>query len=350
MKKMNQKSTNCSALKSKDSLGIALIGAGIVANLHAKAVVKCSNASLAGVYDLDPARSGSLVSQYGGRNYKTIDELLGDPAVKAVHILTPIQTHVNLAITCLEAGRDVLVEKPVAKTGDELRALLNTSVKTGRFCVPGHNYIYSPQIMRMKRLLTEGAFGRLNSFWMMYNQYHSDAKIRSVGGVLQEVFVHHAYSLLYLLGRPDLVYATVGSIRQELNGCPDRVMIVANMPNGAIVNLWASFAANDKSADPWTVYYKLMGEKGVCCHSWSDALFEDNSGPGYGLINYVESFSGEVDHFVNRCIRQGEAPLSSLVDAIDCLSILDACKTSLQTGRSERVIWPKVSVDVKNKT
>jgi len=344
---MNQESSNRSAFKEEDKLGIALIGAGIVANLHAKAVTKCSNASLAGVYDIDPARSGNLVFQYGGRNYKTIDELLGDPAVKAVHILTPIQTHVNLAITCLDAGRHVLVEKPVAKTGDELRALINASAKNSRLCVPGHNYIYSPQIMRMKRLLTEGAFGRLNSFWMLYNLFHNDTKTRSVGGVLQEVCVHHAYSLLYLLGRPDSVYATVGSIRPELNGCPDRVMIVANMPNGAIVNLWASFAADDKSADPWTVYYKLMGEKGVCCHSWADAFFEDNSGPGYGLINYVESFSGEVDHFVNRCIRQGEAPLSSLVDAVDCLSILDACKTSLQSGRSERINWLEASVDFK---
>ena len=335
---------NGAASKAGDKTGIALIGAGTVAHLHAKGVVQCSDAVLSGVYDIDPVRSGRLVSNYGGKSYRSFDELLGDSTVKIVHILTPVETHVELSVACLESGRHVLLEKPVAATGEEIGTLIDASARTGRLCIPGHNYIHSPRITRMKRLIAEGAFGRINSFWMMYNLYHDDAKIRSCGGVLNEVGFHHAYSMLYLLGRPDSVYATTGSIRPELEGCDDRVMIVANMPGGAIVNLWASFAADDKSAMPWTVFYKLMGEKGVCSHSWSDAVFEDNGGPAWGLANYAESFAAEIEHFVNRCVRLGEAPLSTLADARDGLIFLEACKASLQSGCCERIDWAEAAI------
>ncbi len=85
--------------------------------------------------------------------------------------------------------------------------------------------------------------------------------------------------------------------------------------------------------------YKLIGTRGVSTFSWSDAVFAETGGPGWGLTNYIDSFANEIDHFVNGCILSGEPPLSSLNDAIDALRIVEACEASLQSGRRIVVDW-----------
>ena len=105
-------------------------------------------------------------------------------------------------------------------------------------------------------------------------------------------------------------------------------MIVCQMPNGAIANLWCSFAANDVTSDPWTVVYKVLGTNGGLNYSWNEAQFQDDRGPGWGLPCYEESFRNEVDHFVNRCVLGGGQPLSTLADALDALRIIEAAERS----------------------
>ena len=322
-----------------ESVGIALVGAGIVANLHARGILHCPNARLVGVLDTDERRASLLAEKFDGRCYGSLSELLDDPAVQAVHVLTPVKAHVEVGEACLAAGRHVLVEKPVAGTVAEIERLAQAAHKTELYCVPGHNYIHQPSIRRMRRLLQEGAFGTVGSLWVLFNILHDEATAAIYGGVLRAVCVHHAYSLLYLLGRPESVVATASSVHYERLTCEDQVMITASMPNGAIANLWASFVADDPSNDPWTVTYKLIGTKGVSTFSWADAVFTDGGGPAWGLTNYVESFEAEIDYFVNRCIRGGEPPLSSLQDAADALRIVEACEASLRSGSRATIDW-----------
>ncbi len=331
--------TSGSAERSPTSVGIALVGAGIVAELHARGVARCRIARLTGVYDADADRAEQLAERHGARRYPTLGDLLDDPAVDAVHVLTPVDVHASVAEQCLATGRHVLVEKPVAHTVAEIEALRNAADRAGRVCMPGHNYIHQPAIRRMRRLVSEGAFGTLGSLWVLYNIHHDEATAAIYGGVLRAVCVHHAYSLLYLLGRPQSVTATASSVHYERLTCEDQVMITARMPDGTIANLWASFVADDPSNDPWTVMYKLIGTRGTSTFSWSDAVFAETGGPGWGMTNYIESFANEIDHFVNDCILAGEPPLSSLDDAIDALRIIEAAEASLHSGTRSVIDW-----------
>jgi hypothetical protein len=72
----------------------------------------------------------------------------------------------------------------------------------------------------------------------------------------------------------------------------DQVMLVCEMPDGALANLWVSFAASDRTSDPWTVLYKVLGTSGGANFTWNDALVDDDGGPAWGFTNYVDSFCG----------------------------------------------------------
>ena len=102
------------------------------------------------------------------------------------------------------------------------------------------------------------------------------------------------------------------------------------MPGGALANLWVSFAASDPTSDPWTVLYKILGEKGGVSFSWNDAIFADAGGPAWGIVNYVDSFHDQLTHFLDRVIPGRAEPLSTLQDAADALAIVAAAEVSVR--------------------
>lgn len=307
----------------------------MVAELHARAVKSCPEARFLGVYDLKGTRAGALAKRFKGRAYKAIDELLDDPAVDAVHVLTSPEAHVSCTVAALNAGKHVLLEKPVADRASEIRRMIRCAEKNDCLLVPAHNYIYVPSVQRAKRLIADGSLGKISAFWMMYNLYHGEDLIRKYGSIYRVVCVHHAYSLLYLLGRPVRVMS-MGSpgVHCRREKVPSTVSITCEMPDGAIANLWANFASNDVTNDPWSVLYKVLGTKGGVCYSWNEAQFEDDTGPGFGMPGYVDAFTCEVDYFVNQCILRGRPPLSSMRDALDALRIVEAAERSSRTKKA----------------
>lgn len=306
---------------------MAFIGAGIVSEMHGRAVAGIPDAKLVGVYDPDASRAKTIAKKFGGRVFRELKEALDDPRIDAIHVLTPPEQHVEVALAALKAGKHVLVEKPVAWRAADIKKLQSAAEKAKRVCMPAHNYIYNPSLRRAKRLIEEGKLGQISSLWILYNIYHSEDVASRYGGVLRAVCVHHAYSLLYLLGRPQGLTATASRVHYQRLNCEDQVMIVCQMPGGVIANLWCSFAAKDLSGDPWTVVYKILGTRGAVAYSWNEAQFEDDRGPGWGLVYYEESFRNEIAHFM-ACCMGSQQPLSTLTEAIDALRIIEAAERS----------------------
>jgi predicted dehydrogenase len=322
----------------KDKVGVAFIGAGTVAEMHGRGVTGVSNARFIGAYDIDPERARAIVARFGGRTFDSLQQLLSSPDVDAIHVLTPVEHHVTHAIASLEAGKHVLLEKPVAATQEDITCLKAAAQRSGRVCMPAHNYIYAPSVRRAKRLIEAGKLGKIASLWILYNIFHSEQAAAVYGGVLREVCNHHAYSVLYLLGRPLRLTAMISHIHDRRPDCEDQAMIVCKMEKGTIANLWSSFAADDTTSDPWTVVYKILGTNGGVSYSWNEAQFTDDGGPAWGMPCYEESFVEEIDYFINRCVMRGDEPLSSLNDAADALSILTAAERSLSNPEAlERV-------------
>ncbi|WP_227340451.1 Gfo/Idh/MocA family protein [Sphingopyxis sp. P8] len=318
--------------------GVAFIGAGTVASLYGQAFEAGVNARFCGAFDRDPGAAALMAEHLGGRAYAGVEELLADPAVDAVIVMTPIETHYAIAMQALSAGKHVLLEKPVATTVSEIDALDQAARSRGLVCMPAHNYIYNSTLQRAHRLARDGKLGNIASFWMLYNIAHSPDVARRYGGVLRAVGIHPIYTMLYLVGRPVRVKAAASRLASRGLPFEDQAMITCELPGGALANLWVSFAASDVARDPWTMTCKLIGDGGAASFSWNDTLCSDEGGPAWGIPEYVESFAAELEHFVGVCIARGAPPLSTLADARTAQRIIEAAERSIANdGRFEFV-------------
>jgi predicted dehydrogenase len=320
-------------------LQLGLIGAGIVATgPYRKALERLPTISVAGIFDPDPNKAALLAETLNATAYPDLDSMLAEPVIDAVAVLSPNEFHVETALRGLAAGKHVLVEKPVAESVEEIDHLSAAAARSGKVCMPAHNYIYNPSLIRAKRLVEEGRFGKIASGWILYNIYHSEEIARRYGGVLREVCVHHAYSLLFLLGKPVKVSAHVSCLHYQELTCEDQAMLICTMPSGALVHLWASFAASDPTNDSWTVTYKILGTEGAVAYTWDDARYNDSGGPAWGIPSYLDGFHYELDFFANHAIARAATPLSTLTDARDAIRIIEAAERSLsQSGASVEV-------------
>ncbi len=318
-------------------------GAGIVSELYAQAIERGAPARFIGVYDPFQPRADALARRLNGRAFESRDALLSSAEVEACLVLSPNHAHADDALACLAAHKHVLVEKPIAETHDAIAALAEAARQAGRICMPAHNYIYNPSVQRARRLLDEKRFGVVASYWIIYNIFHSEEVARRYGGVLREVAVHHAYSLLYLAGRPLNVSARKSRVHYKDLDAEDQVALCCETADGALANLWVSFAASDPTSDPWTVLYKILGEKGGVSFTWNDAIFPDAGGPAWGIVNYVDSFHDQLTHFIDRVVPGKAAPLSTLQDAADALAIIGAAEASIRrAGAAETIQYRSV--------
>ena len=101
----------------KPQIGIAFIGTGGVAHMHAAAVEQLPQARLVGAYSRNSENVTAFADRFGSRGYHALHELLEDPSVDVVSVVTPSPLHVSHALKCLEAGKHVLLEKPVGPHG-----------------------------------------------------------------------------------------------------------------------------------------------------------------------------------------------------------------------------------------
>ena len=182
----------------------ACLETGGVAALHAEAIGAVEGLHVAGAFSRNPGNVRHFTDRYGGRGHAAREELLRDDAVAVVAVCTPPEVHVPQAIEALRAGKHVIVEKPVAGTLAELEVLQREAERAGRLCVPCHNYVYAPELRRARELVRGGRLGRIASFWLLYNQAH-DPGMGVPGVTLRRLCVHHAYALLFFLGRPESV-------------------------------------------------------------------------------------------------------------------------------------------------
>lgn len=313
----------------KKTLKVGFIGAGDIANLHAEAIAQLSGVELKGLWNRTSARAEEKAAKYGCGIYQSEDELLNDPDIDAVFILTNVETHFRYATLAAKAGKHVLVEKPVTATMDELVRLKEAVDSAGVQCMPVHNYIYEPGVERLQRLIASGALGELCQFYMMYNIFHAEDVRARYPGVIHQIMTHHAYTMLYLAGRPTKVGCMKATIDATIAPQENLSMAIMQMENGAMSHLCASFTGDDHAGEPWTCMIKVLGTKGSAKYSYRDWVVNvPNGAHSQTYCCYPESIRNTSKHFLTNVLERGEEPLSTLADAIEVQRIIDACELS----------------------
>jgi predicted dehydrogenase len=145
-----------------DRVRIGLIGYGYWGPNLIRNFSTCPLTEMVAVCDANPARRAAVSRAYAGlATVASVDELLELP-LDAVAIATPVSTHFPLAMRCLDAGKDVLVEKPLTGTLREAQTLTETAARLGRVLMVDHTYLFSNPVRRMKQLVESGELGDLH--------------------------------------------------------------------------------------------------------------------------------------------------------------------------------------------
>ncbi|KQV06516.1 Gfo/Idh/MocA family protein [Leifsonia sp. Root112D2] len=204
-------------------LGIALVGAGFMgtrhihgyAALHAAGIAK---ADVVAILDLDRGvaeRAADEAEQLLGRRpavYTELAELLRDPAVEAVDIVTDPRTHHSIAIAAMEAGRHVLCEKPLALTIRTARAMIDAAERTGTILATGENYRRGGANRLARAVLDAGLLGTVHL--MREVRIGGDSTViiskwrhmKASGAIGLDMAIHYADIIEYLLGPVERVW------------------------------------------------------------------------------------------------------------------------------------------------
>ena len=142
---------------------VAVIGAGAWGANHVRVIATTPGCRLQLVADRDPAVADRIRRLApDARFVNDVDQVLHDPQIDAVVLATPAPTHAALAIAALEAGKHVLVEKPLAMSLPDACAVAEVARRSGKSAHVGHLMVHHPAVLRLREMLTSGALGRLH--------------------------------------------------------------------------------------------------------------------------------------------------------------------------------------------
>ena len=309
---------------------IAFIGAGDIAFLHGAAIGRLPGMELAGLWSPDGNLNREKSELFGCSVYDSIDALVDDPAIDVIFVLTPMESHHHYAMMAMDAGKHVLVEKPVAVTIAELEDLRDTAKSRGVAIMPGHNYIHEDSLRRTKIMIDDGRLGDIAQVYIMFNIDHPEEVACRYPGVIRQLMIHHLYILLYLVGKPVSLSAMKSIFSYETHTEDDLAMVTMRLANGGLAHIGASFANDDHSSDAWSFFVKVMGTKGSTRFSYNDwvenakAVVHSHTYSAYHF--HIEN---EVRFFIDECVRKGTPPPSTIDDAITCLRIVEAIEDAI---------------------
>lgn len=326
-----------SQMAEPPSKKIAFLGAGDISLLHAEAIDACPGAELVGLWSIDPKLNKEKAQRFGCRVHESAEALVADPEIDAVFVLTNLESHTAYATMAMEAGKAVLVEKPVAPSVAELESLKSCAEANGVVLCPGHNYIHEPSLHRTRELLHSGRLGKLAAIYVHYHIHHPEEVARRYPGVIRHILTHHGYILGYLGGAehaPVSVSAMKSVVHYEEFQGEDLALVNLRLKSGALAHFCADFAADDHSADPWTFVVKVIGTEGATRFSYRDWV-ENKPGVvhSHTWSAYGWHIRDEVRHFVEECLGRGAEPLSTIDDAILAQKVIEACERSVEERR-----------------
>lgn len=231
---------------------IAVVGAGAIGRAHAAVIAAGGVATLAAI--VDPTDAGKAVAtQYGVPWFADQNALLAADRVDAAVIATPNQTHLPVSLAFIERGIPVLVEKPIASTLEEGRALTAASGKAGVPVLVGHHRRHNPIAKRARELVRSGALGRLTSVSVLYtflkpdSYFELDWRRRAGGGPVLINLIHEIDLIRFICGEIESVQAVTSNAVRGFE-VEDSAAVILRLAGGALVTVNVS----DTAVAPWS--------------------------------------------------------------------------------------------------
>ncbi len=342
---------------------VGIIGCGsITRQRHAHEYGLNGNVEIAGFYDYVEQRAADLVSIYGGRVYRTVEELLADESIDLVSVCVANAYHAEMTIKALRAGKNVLCEKPMATTYEQCLEMVSVAKQCNKRLFIGHNQRLTPAHRKAKELIASGEMGKVLTFATSFCHAGPESwgidkgkgtwffrKDAAAFGSMADLGIHKIDLLRYLVGDEiKSVYSEMCVLDKTYeDGRPievdDNSVEVIHFRNGAFGTVTTS----------WTQYGGENNQTQINCKNGVIKLYMD---PEYSLIvthpdgktdkysldriqtntDKQQATSGVIDEVVDSLIS-GRGSVLDADSIIGSMKAVFACPESVRTGRSVEI-------------
>ncbi len=220
-----------------------IIGCGMIAHFHARALHTVDYAQLYGVTGALTSQIKDFAEKYNIKAYASIAEMLDSDEIDAVNICTPSGLHADIALEALRAGKHVVIEKPMALTLSDCDRIIDAEKKSGRVCTVISQLRYAKSSIKVREAIEQKKLGQIIScgVHMKYHrfpEYYSESGWRGTwkmdgGGALMNQGIHGIDLMLYLMGGVRTVRAIAKTLYHNIE-TEDTAAAVLEFENGAI--------------------------------------------------------------------------------------------------------------------
>ena len=331
-------------LWSSSTVGVGVIGYGYWGPNLVRNFADTEGARVVSVSDLDPENLALVRRRYADVTVTTeCRDLLKDNRIDAIAIATPVHTHYELALAALGAGKHVLIEKPLARTSEQARHLIEEAARRNLVLLVDHTFLYTPAVQKIRQLIGDGVLGDI---------YYYNGVRTSLGlfqddvNVIWDLAVHDISIIQYVFDEdPVAVSATAAS---HVPGSPENMAhITLFFPSSCIAQISVNWLSPVKVRQTFIggsrkmiVYDDLeptekikVYDKGITVNGSPETAHQMRIGYRAGdmwapHMPAKEALQTEAEHFVD-CLRRGTAPISSGSTGLRVVEILEAASRSI---------------------
>jgi predicted dehydrogenase len=330
-----------------DKVRIGIVGMGTIAQtIHLPILSKLPDAEIVAACDVDLHKATSVAKKYGiPRCYNSYDEMLKkEEEIVAVDVCAPTNLHKDIAIAVLESKRDVLVEKPLARTQKESEEIVAAAKRNHRQVMVGMNNRFRPDAMILKGFIQEKALGDI--FYAKAGWFRKlggsnpwlTRKEQSGGGVVLDLGIVMFDLAFWMMGYPEVKEVNATNYSHQTKGVEDSSVMFMKMKNGSTLTIEASwsFESNQDffycdcfgtdgsgSLNPFRILKRMHG-------SLVNVAPASHETP---QMLYRKSYENELKHWIG-ALRGLHAVISTGEESVHRMKIVDAIYRSAKLGKA----------------
>ena len=321
-----------------DKLSLCIVGCGMYAHVVMEYIGDMTDEVDYSFASRDIEKAKAYCEQYGGSAYYgSYEDAAADPNVEAMYFITPHDLHLENTRLAARNGKHVLMEKPIARTIQEARDLIDAANRAGITLMVGENFRFDPATEKAKELIAQGAMGDL-SLIDIQSENLDDGCVgwrlsleRCGGGRMIDGGIHYVDILRNLAGSPETVYALAPEHKMiaGLEG-EDSMVLTASFAGGVTGFLrYAGWTPHDSRRD-----VRLTGTKGRVRYEvfGSDVTVETTEGVSTHAVEpEIRGMKRMIRDFIE-AVREDREPVMNGQEALDDLAVVLASYESVRTG------------------
>lgn len=328
------------------TVNFALLGAGRIGKVHAKAIAGNAEAQLVAVADAFAEAAQAVADAYGCA-VRSIEDIEADRSIDAVVICTPTDTHADLIDRFARAGKAVFCEKPVDLSLARVKQCLGVVKETGTVLMVGFNRRFDPHFAAVRAAIDEGRIGPVEMVQITSRDPGPPpiSYIKSSGGILRDMTIHDFDMARFLLGEePDTVFATASVLVDPAIGEAgdfDSVSVILTTASGR----QCSISNSRRATYGYDQRIEVLGAAGaIAAENQRPVSIEIANAQGFTrpplhdffMTRYTEAYAAEIARFI-AAIVEGKPASPSGEDGLRALALADAALLSVKEGRAVKL-------------